>query len=136
MFGWLREYLEIQTSFKERKKELAYCESCETLKTQLALVNQANRDLLDRILTPPTVEDKPVDVSNLIPITSKHTNWKVRQQMLEAEDRAKLRALEANKAVTTADLNHSKPLTVEDIEKELGVSESVSETETVKSNAS
>jgi len=132
MFGWLREYLEIRTSFKERKRELTYCESCETLKTQLALVNQANRDLLDRILTPPVIEDKPVDTRNLIPITSKHMNWKVRQQMLEAEDRAKLRALEANKATTTADSNQGKPLTVEDIEKELGVAE----TETVKSNAS
>jgi len=72
------------------------CETCEILRMQLAESNAERRDLLTRLLE----KDKPIvvpeDKTEYKPITPAYTPWRVRQQMLEAEDRKKMELLRKN----------------------------------------
>ena len=100
MFGWLRELLDIRYEFRERhtnlktvnEKNSQICDSCETLKTQLEIAHANNRLLMGKLLKEDepvisgTVEGPKITVPKTIP-------WRQRQQMLEAEDRAKAAAL-------------------------------------------
>jgi len=64
------------------------CETCEVLREQLANSERERRDILTKLLE----KDKPeppqiVDKEELTPIQPQFVPWRVRQQMLEAEDR-------------------------------------------------
>lgn len=107
LLDWYREW-----------KTIKVCQSCETLKLQLDIANMEKKQLLDRVLEPPrereVVEKEPVQVS--LPRT---IPWKVRQQILEREDREVARARrEAAKPDT---------ISTEDLEKELKVVEQIRE---------
>jgi len=68
------------------------CNSCETLRNQLDVVNFEKKQLLDRLLNPIQLEkSEPVEYE---PIPNKNIPWNVRRQMLEAEDREKKRLLD------------------------------------------
>lgn len=91
---------------KEESQESKICNSCEILRTELATVRFENQQLLDKIFE--LVSPKPIEQThemvNPQPINSS-MSFRVRRQMLEAEDRAKaevirkskLEAVEANK---------------------------------------
>jgi len=49
--------------------------------------NRERKDLLHRLLEPGKAEPPPTISEEPIPITPSFTPWRVRQQMLEAEDR-------------------------------------------------
>ena len=69
------------------------CESCETLRMQLAIVNREKEQMLQTILSfgkPAIVE--PVNV-NYDEIKTRPMTWTMRRQMLEAEDRAAARII-------------------------------------------
>ena len=72
------------------------CETCEILRMQLAESSAERRDLLHRLLE----KDKPItvteDKTEYKPITPAYTPWRVRQQLLEAEDRKKMELLKRN----------------------------------------
>lgn len=113
MFKWLREYYEIKDAFKQPK----HCESCDTLKMQLSIANDNNKQLLDRLLTKP-VEIQSVSDSELKPVQpNRHLNWRTRQQMLEAEDREQARLLKQSVERST------NKISTEDLEKELKIVE-------------
>lgn len=124
MFNWLREFLEIRADFRERKRDVINCQSCETLKMQLAIANEEKKQLLNTILEKPQIEE-PVKVTDLKPILPRtHLAWNERRRALEANDRneAKIRQekeLEINKIST------------DDLEKELKIAESIRESEGV-----
>lgn len=86
------------------------CQSCETLKQQLAEANHEKKLLFDRLLNPsvPTIATEPERV-----ITRPTTiPWNVRKHMLEAEDRKQ------------AQLLRDAPVpkvSTEDLEKELDI---------------
>jgi hypothetical protein len=88
--------------------EQAICQSCETLRKQLEIINYEKKQLMDRLLEKPSVEPQ----SKLVEM-SKPTNipWNVRKQMLEAEDREKARLMR----------DAPKPVSVEQLEKELDI---------------
>lgn len=67
------------------------CKTCEVLRWQLEEVTKEKQELLNSIMHPPQVtENRPTPE----PITTrKNIPWSVRQQMLEAEDRAKARLM-------------------------------------------
>ena len=89
LLNWYREWLEIRASVKQEDKP---CESCETLKMQLATVNQQNEKLLARLMEKP--EPIPERIIAPEPVTRPVVMpWRVRQQMLETEDKAKAAAL-------------------------------------------
>lgn len=97
MFNWIREYLEI-------KKEFRVCESCETLKQQLAIANIEKSQLLTRLLEKSEPEIKSIQTEEP-KVIRPHMPWTARRQMIEAEDRERARLLrEAPKPTNTEDL--------------------------------
>jgi hypothetical protein len=120
LLRWYKDYLEIKSDYKEKLKELDYCESCESLKLQLATVNEQNKYLLNKLTETPEPEKTP-DTSNLKPLLPMHMSWSAKRQMLESESReeAKIRANKVREMSSPA--TATEKLTVEQIEKELGV---------------
>ena len=86
-----------------------HCESCEILREQLLLSNNERVELLHRLLDKDKVEPSPTPVEEFKPITPQFVPWRVRQQMLEAEDR---------KAAATL---RNREKEIADLEKELKV---------------
>jgi hypothetical protein len=111
MFNWYREWLQI-------RKEARICESCETLKHQLEVVNYEKKQLLDRLLEKPAVVEQPKEP---IAITKpSHLPWAIKRQMLEAEDRERARLLR----------EAPKPQSTEELEKELDIATAEREAKT------
>lgn len=86
------------------------CETCDVLREQLTHSERERVMLLNKLLE----RDKPEppqsrDEAELKPIQPQFVPWRVRQQMLEAEDRK------------TAQLRRDKQKEIEALEKELGV---------------
>jgi hypothetical protein len=91
------------------------CESCETLKMQLEIVNHEKQKLLDKLLAPPVMETVAQPVREITaPV---NIPWAVRRQILEREDREKA------KLIREAPV----PITTEELEKELDVATSARE---------
>jgi|SRR5215831_12333827 len=88
------------------------CDTCEVLRTQLEKSEVERKELLHLLLK----KDQPVEPVTqpevLEPILPKFVPWRVRQQMLEAEDRKKAAQLRADKEKEIASL-----------EKELGIND-------------
>lgn len=88
------------------------CETCEILRDQLDESNRERKELLRRLLDRDKPEPLPVQTEEKpIPITPAFVPWRVKQQMLEAEDREK------------AKLMRNRTKEIEELEKELGVSD-------------
>ena len=85
------------------------CNTCEVLRAQLDESNRERRELLNRILERDRPEPLPVEKEEMKPIQPQFTPWRVRQQMLEQEDRKQ------------AELLKKKAEEIENLEKELGV---------------
>ena len=87
-----------------------HCEACEILRAQLDESSRERKDLLHRLpdkdrVEPPTT----TSVEEFQPIKPQFTPWRVRQQMLEAEDRKQ------------AQLMKDKMKEIDALEKEVGV---------------
>ena len=121
LLDWYREWIEIRNEQAAKLRELKYCESCETLKLQLSISNEDRERLLDVLIKKPDGDNaKPqIDISQFKPLPTQHLGWAAKRQMLEAEDRAKARAIRDNKELASVS---NKPMSVEEIEKEIGVS--------------
>lgn len=94
------------------------CESCNTLKMELARANIEKERLLQAILDlqkPPVVN---VPISEPPKIDTKNTPlpWRVRQQLLETEDRERARLIQ----------EVMPNVTVGQLEKELGINDAIS----------
>ena len=107
------------------------CEVCEVLRTQLDESNRERKELLTRVLNPTQSEPLSVKEEEPQPIRPQVIPWKVRQQMLESEDRKQ------------AQLMRDKKKEIEELEKELGIDHSkeplvvrLPDRETEESNAS
>jgi hypothetical protein len=85
------------------------CEACEILREQLTKSERERSELLHRLLDKDKSEPPPATQEEYKPITPQFTPWRVKQQMLEAEDRKK------------AQLMRDKAKEIEELEKELGV---------------
>ncbi len=89
LLDWYQRWLEIREAHRIEK----VCESCETLKSQLATVNHEKQLLLNRIMEKPEIVPERTIAPPMQNVGPRlHTPWRVRQQMLEAEDRAAARA--------------------------------------------
>lgn len=94
----------------------APCESCELLKMQLHNSEQERKELLNRLLA----KNEPVSPLAMVeeefkPITSQFVPWRVRQQMLEAEDRK------------SSQLLQQSAKDIAELEKDLGITPVASE---------
>jgi|SRR5215471_2394903 len=124
LLEWYKQWLDIRSHHRSDnilvERDEKVCQSCETLKQQLEIANYEKQQLLNRLLEKPapTVErtEAPVPVTRptMLP-------WRVRQQMLEKEDRAKAKALrEAAKPDNASSVDADAQL----LEKELKDAES------------
>lgn len=87
----------------------APCESCEILRSMLDESNRERKELLHRLLEPVKAEPPSLESEAPIPITPNFIPWRVKQQMLEEEDRIK------------AKLTREKAIELQKLEQELGV---------------
>jgi hypothetical protein len=85
------------------------CLTCEVLRDQLDKSEVDRRELLTRLLDKDKPEPLPTPAAEPRAITPQFVPWRVKQQMLEAEDRHK------------AKLMKDKTQEIEELEKELGV---------------
>jgi hypothetical protein len=85
------------------------CLVCEVLRDQLDKSEKERKELLQRVLTPPSPEPSPEVKEEYKAITPQFIPWRVKQQMLEAEDRKK------------AQLMRDKAKEIEELEKELEI---------------
>ena len=85
------------------------CETCEVLRESLHRSEVERKELLHRLLDKDKVEPPQIEEKDIVPIQPQHTPWRVRQQMLEAEDRKK------------AQLLRDRSTEIEKLEKELEI---------------
>jgi len=98
----------------------------EHLREEIARLQIDNDKLINRLMEltqpkPPEIERTREDTKGpqlVRPVT--HRSWRVRQQMLEEQDRATARQL-AEKKKEMSESQTQGPLTIEKIEQELGV---------------
>ena len=90
-----------------------HCESCEILRSQLEKADSERRELLHRLLQPPPSETKEINTENFKPVTPQFIPWRVRQQMLEAEDRERARIMRQK--------SDEMKKSTEELEKELDI---------------
>lgn len=119
LLDWYEKWLEIRANAKREVKEVEICQSCETLREQLVLERQTNQRLLDRIMEKP---EKPAEVPHKVEVPrpilgNRHAPWRVRQQLLETEDREKAKLM--RDAPTPSSSNTKTD--VADLEKELNI---------------
>lgn len=88
------------------------CEVCEVLRGQLERSERERHELLVRLLDPPGEVRVNTPEEEIKPIKPQHIPWRVRQQILEQEDRHKAKVM------------RDKVQEIADLEKELGVSQS------------
>lgn len=94
------------------------CESCEILRDQLDKSETERRELLHRLLEKPSAEPSPpISLEELKPITPQFVPWRVRQQMLEQEDRERARLMR-EKQKEIKEVNDAR---INSLEQELGV---------------
>lgn len=95
------------------ERENKVCQSCETLKLEMARLRDENLRLLELLLRKPIEEPEP-NTSELRPLPNlnKHISWNVKRQMLEAEDKARAKLITSNPILSTKE-------STEDLEKEI-----------------
>lgn len=116
MFKWLAEFYEIR-----RENKLAVqCASCEVLKVELAAERREKQMLLNRILNP-NDQTQPANENRPEPVLSKHIPWRVKQQELEAQDRAVASRIkkEFDDKIPTAKVSEN----IAKMEREMGISD-------------
>jgi hypothetical protein len=88
-----------------------HCEVCEVLRTQLEKSEVERKEYLHRLLDKDKAEPSAQQLGQeeFKPVIQQHVSWRVRQQMLEAEDRKK------------AQLMKSKAVEIAELEKELKI---------------
>ena len=98
-------------------KDFEVCQSCETLKSQLAIANEDRQRLTDtllEILRPKVAEAAPVEINQLQQSSALFSR---RRAALEAKDREEAKILRNSTVLGKSDDNIAK------LEKELGVEE-------------
>ncbi len=117
MIHWLHKLLNPHCveCFEEHKLELSesHCNSCETLKEQLAIANHEKNLLLNKLLekTNPIINESNDKPPIPVPMSPRNIPWNVRRQMLEAEDRKQAQLMKSA----------PKPITTEELEKEMNI---------------
>lgn len=123
MFKWLHHLLNphCPDCISDREEALV-CKSCDILQKQLDIVNHEKRQLIDRLLNPSNVTTVASDIKvETESLKSKHIPWRVKQQMLEADDREKARLM--RQFAESKDTKIPEQITIESLEKELGLIE-------------
>lgn len=108
---------------EELNREVAnVCQSCESLKMQLSIINQQNEKLLNKLVSTNEIKNEVTNEPPRIVQTMKYIPFAVKRQQLEQEAREKALALKnAAKPDSEINKNLKKIETIEKIEKEIGI---------------
>lgn len=98
----------------------APCETCELLREQLHKSDAERKELLHRLLEPAKVEPPSTVHEEFQPVTPQFTPWRVRQQLLEQEDRKKAQLMRSA-AETARGMRNEHTEQIDKLEEELGV---------------
>lgn len=90
------------------------CTTCEVLHLQLAESNRERKELLHKLLDKDKPEPLITEQEEMKPIQPQFTPWRVRQQMLEAEDRRTAQILKER-------LKEMEASKIDVLEQELGI---------------
>jgi len=95
MINWLHRLLNPHCEHcADEKREAKVCGTCEVLQLQVEKLQYTNDQLMSRILNPSNLETRPVvNEVNEAKLPTSHIPWRVRQQLLEKEDREKARLM-------------------------------------------
>jgi hypothetical protein len=93
------------------------CQTCEILRERLDESNRERRELLHRLLDRDRPEPPSTSTEEHVPLPSNFTPWRVRQQMLEQEDRQRAKLIK-EKAV---EMRNAHSEQIDKLEEELGV---------------
>lgn len=99
------------------------CKNCDTLRSLLEQERFEKNKLLESILQKP-VSEPSAPISELEEVRPKFTPWRVRQQLLEQEDRAKAKILREQDNQGIVNNSHKslrESQQIEELEKELGI---------------
>ncbi len=102
-------------------KDYEVCQSCETLKQQLAFERDEKKRLTDTLLTiiaPKAVETPPIEI-NPVAVTS--ALFSRRRAALEARDAENARIIKQRERLRIPDEATNKQIEIEKLETELGV---------------
>lgn len=108
-------------------KDYEVCQSCETLKLQLQIANEDRErltNILINIFQPKPIEAAPIEYNQ---IQSSSALFSRRRAALETKDREEARILKSSTHLGKPDIAPTK--NINELEKELGVDESVSQCE-------
>jgi hypothetical protein len=89
------------------------CATCEVLSAQLANSERERRELLAKLLDKDKPESSSPVAEEMKPVGQQFVPWRVRQQMLEAEDRKRAELMRAKRE----EMNPK----IEELEKELEI---------------
>jgi hypothetical protein len=124
LLEWYREFLSI-------KHENKVCESCETLRRELEIAHHEKQLLIDALNPKQVVSNENTNVTQMRP---KRVPWSVRRNELEIEARreAQLKARKNEEmskptVVTIPPIVAAETISIEELEKELGVVEEIRE---------
>lgn len=111
----------------ESERENRVCASCEVLKLENARLVRLNNELLHKLLNPTTsIENEVEEPKELKPVYhTRFGSWRVKQQLLQDNDRKNAQILKERQKEIDALKAETKTLNVEEIERELGVSDAV-----------
>ena len=90
-----------------------HCATCEVLREQLAKSERERADFIHRLLEKDKPEPSQPEETERVPIQPAYIPWRIRQQMLEAEDRQRAKIL------------NQRTKEIDDLEKELGVAHDI-----------
>lgn len=83
----------------EKEEEPKECANCELLQEQLRFANYDRKIMMERILQqafPEKIQELPIDLEALKPMSTGKKPWRVRQQELQEESRQRARQLRHN----------------------------------------
>ncbi len=125
----VREHeLELKRMEIQEIQDSNICQSCQSLRLEIARLHDLNNKLVDDILQKPVDETKTQPMIELGPKKGTKIPWAVRRQMLEQEDRAQARIIRDKQKemqenpVYTNGAGAAQPnSTIEELEKELEI---------------
>ena len=96
----------------DERQESKICKSCETLREQLTIERSINKELVKAVLPREEIAQQATEAPK--PLQTRTIPWRVRQQMLEAED---MKAAQLLKQKAKEEIDNKK--STEQLEKEL-----------------
>lgn len=97
---------------REEAREDRVCDSCDTLRAENMTLRYQNEQLIKSLLSqfgPREVIVQPQEV-DIKPVTTTGVSWRIRQQFLEAEDRAAAKIKRENAQVKVEGLKSTEQL--------------------------